>query len=152
MHKTRKLKNKEKVQALTEFLDSTRNKPYFTAEELTDGILFFLNSKSISLTMQDKMADAIYNHINNARGAIITTGEPMYDDRHSERIETLITYTEERLLDMGMNAVDGVADNLAIYLKEEGEADSTLIYGASGRLYKVLAEVKGDNITPSLLI
>ena len=152
MHKTRKLKNKEKVQALTEFLSSTRNKPYFTAEELTDGMLFFLNSKSISLTMQDKMADAIYNHINNARGAIITTGEPMYDDRHSERIETLITYTEERLLDMGMNAVDGVADNLAIYLKEEGEAESILIYGASGRLYKVLAEVKGDNITPSLLI
>lgn len=152
MHKTRKLKNKEKVQALIEFLSSTRNKPYFTAEELTDGILFFLNSKSISLTMQDKMADAIYNHINNSRGLTVTTDEPMYDDRHSERIETLITYTEERLLDMGMNAVDGVADNLAIYLKEEGEAESTLIYGASRRLYKVLAEVKGDNITPSLLI
>ena len=152
MHKTRKLKNKEKVQALAEFLDSTRNKPYFTAEELTDGILFFLNSKSISLTMQDKMPDAIYNHINNSRGLTVTTGEPMYDDRHSDKIETLITYTEERLLDMGINAVDGVADNLAIYLKEEGDVESTLIYGASGCLYKVLAEVKGDNITPSLLI
>ena len=152
MHATRKLKNKEKVQALTEFLSGTRNKPYFTAEELTDGMLFFLNSKSISLTMQDKMADTIYNHINNSRGITATTGEPMYDDRHSERIDTIITYTEERLLNMGINAVDDVADNLAIYLKEEGEVESTLIYGASGRLYKVLAEVKGDNITPSLLI
>ncbi len=151
MHATRKLKNKEKVQALTEFLSSTRNKPYFTAEELTDGMLFFLNSKSISLTMQDKMADTIYNHINNSRGLTVTTCEPMYDDRHSERIDTIITYTEERLLYMGINAVDDVADNLAIYLKEEGEVESTLIYGASGRLYKVLAEVKGDNINSSLL-
>ena len=85
-------------------------------------------------------------------GLLLLLVNPMYDDRHTNKIETLITYTEERLLDMGINAVDDVADNLAIYLKEEGEVESTLIYGASGRLYKVLAEVKGDNITPSLLI
>jgi hypothetical protein len=147
-----KLKNKEKVQALKEFLDSPRNKPFFTAEELTDGLLYFLNSKVISASMQDKLPDAIYNHINNARGCIIISSEPTYNSKYSDRIESLISYTEQRLLDMGINGVDDVADNLSIYLKDDDSNESTLIYGTSERLYKVIVEVKGDNLIPSLIL
>jgi hypothetical protein len=144
MQEARKLKNSEKIKALKEFLNSGRNKPFFTAEELTEGILNFLHKDRLSASMENKVADMIYNAIQNYRGCY-SDGSKLLG--HHKIVRTVI----KRIKNKHSIKID-VDNDLSVYLKDSHGTDSTLIYGGSGRTHKVIAEVVRGAVVVSLVL
>ena len=144
MKETRKLKKSEKLTALKEFLDSGRNKPFFTAEELTEGILSFLNTDRVSASMEGKAPDMIYNAIQNYRGS-------QSDDSKLVGNQEIVITAIKSIEDNPYTPID-VDNDLSIYLKDSHSTDSTLIYGGSGRTHKVIAEVVRGEVVVSLVL
>jgi len=144
MKKMCKLKNSAKVEELKEFLNSGRNKPFFTAEELTEGILSFLNTDRVSASMEGKAPDMIYNAIQNYRGN-------QSDDSKLVGNQGIVINTIKRIEDNPYTPID-VDNDLSIYLKDSHGTDSTLVYGGSGRTHKVIAEVVRGEVVVSLVL
>ena len=146
MQEVRKLKNSEKIKALKEFLDSPRNKVYFTSDELTEGILKFLKVQNVSLSMENRVPDMVYNLVQNYRGIEEVKQKKI---AHQELIQTTIKRIKDKKL---ISTSIDIDSELSIYLKDKYSGDSSLIYGASGRPYIVVVEVINDEVVISLTL